>query len=122
LGHPLSAQLQGCCSSSFQFRGGSFGSHDPIIRYNRPCRVGFSKLNRGQNPIEGQGADGDPASAGEVLVRAQRIDAQLRRGAPDGWRGVLAKELTVKGLIYNIVQDTALVEDLFPVIKAQSEY
>lgn len=61
--------------------------------------------------------DADP-----VLELAQQIDARLRGSAPDGWRGVLPKEQEVKRLIYEVVQDTALVERLFPVVKARSEY
>jgi type I restriction enzyme, R subunit len=67
----------------------------------------------------GPSYDGDPDF---TLVAAQRIDAELRRSAPDGWRGVLAKEQEVKRLIYEVVQDAALVEQLFPVIKARAEY
>ena len=57
-----------------------------------------------------------------LLELAQSLDARLRGSAPDGWRGVLAKERAVKGLIFEVVQDEALVELLFPVIKAQAEY
>ena len=56
------------------------------------------------------------------LDRAQRIDASLRVRAPNGWRGFLAKEQEVKRLIYEVAQDTALVERLFAVIKVQVEY
>lgn len=67
----------------------------------------------------------DPYEAGDrsgILALAQRIDAQLRAHAPNGWRGALAKEREVKRLIYDIVHDTALVERLYPVIRAQGEY
>jgi len=57
-----------------------------------------------------------------VLETAQRIDVQLRRGAPDGWRGVLPKEQVVKRLIYGVVLDREMVERLFAIIKAQVEY
>jgi len=62
-------------------------------------------------------ADADPS-----LVTAQRIDERLRVRAPNGWRGVQPKEQVVKALIYEVVPDTALVERLFSVIKAQAEY
>ncbi len=55
--------------------------------------------------------------ADPTLDRAQRIDASLRGRAPNGWRGFLPKEQEVKRLIYEVVQDTALVERLFAVIK-----
>jgi type I restriction enzyme, R subunit len=57
-----------------------------------------------------------------LLELVQLIDARLRGSAPDGWRGVLPKEQEVKRLIYEVVQDTALVDLLFPVVKARSEY
>ena len=60
--------------------------------------------------------------AAPALGRAQRIDASLRGRAPNGWRGFLPKEQEVKRLIYEVVQDTALVERLFAVIKVQAEY
>ena len=60
--------------------------------------------------------------ANPPLDRAQRIDALLRERAPNGWRGFLPKEQEVKRLIYEVAQDTALVERLFAVIKVQAEY
>ena len=67
-------------------------------------------------PPDGLGK-ADPA-----LGRAQRIDTALRGRAPNGWRGFLPKEQEVKRLIYEVVEDTALVERLFAVIKVQAEY
>ena len=66
--------------------------------------------------------DGPDWGPDPVLGQAQRIDAALRRSAPDGWRGVLAKEQVVKRLIYEVVRDTAFVDRVFPVVKARSEY
>jgi type I restriction enzyme R subunit len=57
-----------------------------------------------------------------ALTLAQSLDLKLRSNAPDGWRGVLAKENEVKRLIFELVHDTALVERLFAVVKAQAEY
>ncbi len=62
----------------------------------------------------------DPPDA--MLDLAQALDARLRTGAPDGWRGVLAKERAVKLLLFEVLKDEALVEQLFPVVKAQAEY
>lgn len=61
-------------------------------------------------------------TADPTLDRAQRIDTALRRRAPKGWRGFLPKEQVVKRLIYEVVQDKAMVERLFAIIKAQAEY
>jgi type I restriction enzyme R subunit len=57
-----------------------------------------------------------------VLYQAQRIDTALRVRAPDGWRGVRAKEQEVKRLIHEVVQDVPAVERLFVVVGAQREY
>jgi type I restriction enzyme R subunit len=57
-----------------------------------------------------------------MLALAERLDLKLREGAPADWRGVQARELVVRQLIYSVVQDPALVEALFPVVKAQAEY
>ncbi len=65
--------------------------------------------------------DGWP-EANPTLDHAQQIDASIRGGAPNGWRGFLPKEQEVKRLIYEVVQDTALVERLFDVIKVKAEY
>ena len=64
----------------------------------------------------------DGYEANPALGRAQRIDASLRGSAPNGWRGFLPKEQEVKRLVYEVVQDTAIVERLFAVIKVQAEY
>lgn len=63
-----------------------------------------------------------PTADEAVLGTAQRIDERLRAGAPNGFRGNLAKERVVKGLIHEVVRDEELVERLFPIIVAQSEY
>ncbi|MCW5592678.1 MAG: HsdR family type I site-specific deoxyribonuclease [Burkholderiales bacterium] len=67
-------------------------------------------------------ARGSYGGKGATLEMAQRIDAALRSGAPDGWRGVPAKEREVKRLVFQVALDEALVERLFVVIKAQAEY
>ncbi len=64
----------------------------------------------------------DDTESEPLLEIVQQIDARLRGSAPDAWRGALTKEREVKGLIYEVVRDAALVERLFPVIKARSEY
>jgi type I restriction enzyme R subunit len=79
------------------------------------CAAEERRVAEERRPYAGTGSD-------PHLDLAQRLDERLRVGAPDGWRGVLAKEKAVKQLIFGIVGDTALVERLFPVIKAQAEY
>jgi type I restriction enzyme R subunit len=41
---------------------------------------------------------------------------------PDGWRGVQAKEQRIKAALFDVLQDAAEVERLFPVLIAQPEY
>jgi type I restriction enzyme R subunit len=53
---------------------------------------------------------------------ALRIDEAVRRTRPDAWRGVQAREQVIKAALYGVLQDTAEVERVFPIIKAQTEY
>jgi type I restriction enzyme R subunit len=53
---------------------------------------------------------------------ALKIDAGVREVRPDGWRGVQAREQVIKEAIYKAVQDSAEVERLFLIVKAQGEY
>ena len=46
----------------------------------------------------------------------------MRQVRPDGWRGVQAKEELIKAALFGVLQDTAEVERLFPVLVAQPEY
>jgi type I restriction enzyme, R subunit len=61
------------------------------------------------------GFDGVPVDP--VLEQAQRLDATLREGAPNG--GVKARENVVKSLLFAVVKEQAQVERLFPIIVAQ---
>ena len=53
---------------------------------------------------------------------ALRIDAAVKRGRPDSWRGIRARENIVKGLLNAILQDEVEVERIFLIIRAQTEY
>ena len=57
-----------------------------------------------------------------TLSLALRIDRAIKDARPDGWRDVPSRERIVKSALYRVVQDTAEVERLFPIIKAQTEY
>jgi len=59
---------------------------------------------------------------GQNEALALQIDETVRRVRPDGWRGVSPREKTIKQALYDILQDVAEVERIFPVIVAQSEY
>jgi type I restriction enzyme R subunit len=66
---------------------------------------------------ERSSGSGDPA-----LDLAVRIDENVRRVRPDGWRGVQAREQVIKQALYNILQNVAEVERIFLIVKAQREY
>jgi type I restriction enzyme, R subunit len=53
---------------------------------------------------------------------ALKIDAAVRDARPDGWRGVVPREQTIKEAIYRILPDVAEVERIFLIVKAQQEY
>lgn len=59
---------------------------------------------------------------GSALDLAMKIDAAVKAKRPDGWRGALAKERIVKGIIHSILRNETKVEKVFPIIKAQAEY
>lgn len=61
--------------------------------------------------------DGDP-----LLKRALEIDTAVKRSRPDAWRGVQAREQTIKGALYSILKDHDEVERIFKIIFQQYEY
>ena len=68
-------------------------------------------------PLVEYAVSGDP-----TLELALKLDTAVRRVRPDGWRGVQAKEQVIKAALYEILQDRAEVERMFPIIKAQGGY
>jgi len=46
----------------------------------------------------------------------------VKEAAPDGWRGVLARENVIKQALWGILGDEAEVERVFLIVKAQPEY
>ncbi len=56
------------------------------------------------------------------LAVAQLIDDVVKQAKQDSWRGNQAKENLIKQAIYNLVKDGTIVEELFAIIKARSEY
>ena len=68
-------------------------------------------------PPSGSSVTGDP-----LLDLALRLDAAVKRERPEGWRGVQAREQTVKYALYKVLGDADEVERIFPIIKAQGEY
>lgn len=46
----------------------------------------------------------------------------MRANRPDAWRGVKAREQTVKYAIHQVVKDKDLVERIFKLIEKHHEY
>jgi type I restriction enzyme R subunit len=108
-----------------QVRAGQAEDTPESLKQNPGLRAVYNTLATGPclpSGVAEQDTPSGEAPADPVLKRAQQIDSRLRGSAPDGWRGVLPKEQEVKRLIYEVVQDTAVVEVLFPVVKARPEY
>lgn len=59
---------------------------------------------------------------GSALDLALKIDRMVKDDRPDGWRGIVTKERMVKGIIHKVVPDEQRVEQLFLIVRAQSEY
>jgi type I restriction enzyme R subunit len=57
-----------------------------------------------------------------VLELVLKIDEAIKRTRPDAWRGVEARERTIKQELYGILKDEAEVERIFLIVKAQKEY
>jgi type I restriction enzyme R subunit len=75
-------------------------------------------VGRAADPPSDYTLSSDPA-----LILAMRIDAEVKRVRPDGWRGIQARENTIKAALLPLLNhDEAEVERIFPIVKAQSEY
>ena len=57
-----------------------------------------------------------------ILEKAMEIDALVKQHRPDAWRGVQARESSIKFALYQSLKDEGEVERIFMVIKAQDEY
>lgn len=62
-------------------------------------------------------SDAEQASFPDII--GQLMGVGVERYHADLWRGVLAKERDVQRLIFEEVNDHALVERLFPIVVAQ---
>lgn len=92
--------------------------HSPGLRalYNNLKQGGKLVLSIGETP-DAYVIPDDPA-----LSLAQQLDATVKQSRPDDWRGVEARERTIKMALYNVLKDVDEVERLFVIIKANSEY
>jgi len=108
-----------------QVQAGQADDTPEPLRRSAGLRAIYNLLARQRSPeevIADHGGGYSAAPDAEALELAQRIDRRLRTEAPNGWRGVLPKQQVVKRLIFEVVQDTALVERLFTIVVAQPEY
>jgi type I restriction enzyme R subunit len=62
-------------------------------------------------------ATGDP-----ILDLAVRIDYEVKRVRPDGWREFQPREEVIKEALFEVLRDHAEVERIFQIVKAQREY
>jgi type I restriction enzyme R subunit len=77
-----------------------------------PARVDHVAETPGQYTVSGDAA----------LDLALKIDDEVRRVRPDGWRGVQAREQVIKAALYGVLHNESEVERIFLIIKAQGEY
>lgn len=70
----------------------------------------------------GVGTGSMPRSREEALQLALQIDQAVKQKRPDAWRGIQARERTVKRAIFEVLGDQAEVERIFPIIVQQLEY
>lgn len=103
-------------------------AEDTPEQLNTPGRRAlYNNLMQGKFP-GGAGVASDSSSPvwngqkDEVLTLALKIDQAVKVARPDGWRGVQAKEQTIKSALYGVLNNEAEVERIFLVIKAQGEY
>ncbi len=59
---------------------------------------------------------------GQNEALAIQIDESVKAARPDGWRGVRARELVVKGALFDILQNGDEVERIFLIIEKHREY
>ncbi|MCQ4289334.1 HsdR family type I site-specific deoxyribonuclease [Pseudomonas stutzeri] len=64
---------------------------------------------------------GEPAKD-NMLELALKLDSAVKQARPDGWRGVQAKEMTVKQAMYQVLNSVEEVERLFPIVVTHQEY
>lgn len=57
-----------------------------------------------------------------ALELALKLDDAIKTHRPDGWRGVHAKEQSIKAAMFNVLEDADQVERLFAIVKQHPEY
>lgn len=73
-----------------------------------------------RKPVDSVADSGDRND--RALDLALKLDDAIKTHRPDGWRGVYAKEQSIKQAMFQVLQDAEEVERLFPIVKHQREY
>ncbi|MDT8335918.1 MAG: restriction endonuclease subunit R, partial [Desulfurivibrionaceae bacterium] len=103
-------------------------AEDTPKQLNTPGRRAlYNNLSQKTLPRDGLTTAEPPGSLAnslkeDALELAIRIDQTVKRTRPDGWRGVQTREQSIKAALYEVLQDEAEVERIFPIIKQQQEY
>ncbi len=92
------------------------------LRTNPALRAVYHNLKAGAPGETRYVAERPLGAADSVLELAGRIDETVRRVRPDGWRGVQAREYTIKAALLPLLGNEAEVERMFLIIKAQRDY
>ncbi|AZP11214.1 type I restriction endonuclease subunit R [Undibacterium parvum] len=89
-------------------------------------RALFNNLKKPLNMATAHMVADDAVPYGDEVQRltllALKIDEVVKTVKPDGWRGVVPKELVIKQALYEILKDITEVERIFLIIFAQREY
>jgi type I restriction enzyme R subunit len=86
-------------------------------------KVGAGKADETPAGLNTKGKRALWSNLGQNEALALKIDAVVKKEAPEGWRGVQTREQVIKAALYGVLKDVAEVERNFLVIKVQeSEY
>ena len=89
-----------------------------LALYNnmKPDRVGMANLDSSEDPEYYDGFE-------DKRIRlAVALDEAVKSVRQDGWRGVLAREQSIKRALYDVLLDEEEVERMFLIIQRQKEY
>ena len=100
----------------------------PVVE--APCDTSSGRQDRLGDPIQAFQIEEIDTPARRALYNnlnkdrdlALKVDEAIRQNRPDSWRGVQAREQTVKRAIWDVLQDVDQVERIFLIVKAQREY
>lgn len=97
------------------------GAHE-MLRRSPALRAVYNTLKKDATKFHAI-ADGAAGSTGDpILNLAIKVDRLVKDARPDGWRGHLPKENTIKAALLSAFGDMDAVLLIFPIIVAQAEY